>query len=1025
MFSKTFLKYGFSVLVLSALVGTGCGIKIGEEPPPPQSQEFSGTQCLSEMKPVVKNFVVGDAKREDVERSWDCVSSAIEKFKRYVRGRSADRYTPQELATFLERNFIDPTENPKISVGLQQEFMKLKQVFIGGSPDYITRAEIDKLIVLIKSFREMTVNLNPYMKVLSLNWSVSETNKLQLDIRYFEDANKEIQNAARLLASLIEKNGQGYRLSDFVLLMEEMSSFFGEKWDFPKTITKYMPVIQKVKKALAGGSEDLITPNEWRRFSLLGARGYVQYLRYHYFIKSVPETGSGYRLSYLSRTVEDVLSVFQDLVAEKPEGVVSRDEVTDLLKTLQVVWPDFKVSNNLVFEAMKVKQLFFGGSVDSFTTTDFETARLKVSRIKILIERFLPYYSVYGREWEPEIYEPEDAQKLFMESQFVLEATVREAGVLFEGAYDLNDLVGLVREVEALYPSKGDSYETTVKKYLPLVIDAKNMILGGNDSSLRKGNWSILLGFGARFYSDFLYYDYFVKDKSLEQPLIVSYLSVLANQSLNILRDLLITKKENQFSRAEMNKLAQHLIRLELLPKGLKANSIDQVLGVVLNNILVAPDKRIDGYVPNALNLASIEVVRQELQIWLDSELFISTLTENWKPDDGLNSKALIDVFKKAQQASGTTAPLQVSLKEFLLSVQSPVPITVDSENRVIISNKFEQVYTRRSLRQLNIYRGITRLLLRSFVKDKERIATYKGAVLEEVESAFFTLKPVLVEMGLIEPKNVSFASSRFREANIFVPHSDGNNLASYAEVTDLIAMIWSGVNINSMLRKDLVRVCFNGNDQVKNDAQVTLSCARSAYKDSMLKAMTATPEYLKFMKTVSKDEWAIYMNNVFKAAGYVPNDKNIATIEELSLAPHVIQYVEMIFARFDKNKDGIISTSESLNAFPAFKGILLELAKDQIANGSLKESDLLDLFTYILRYGKPPETITEKIRFVMMWKGKSDKWDVWADRTQLAQILGYIADQVNKAAKKTKSEGSSLEPFVNLSELPLPSTVE
>jgi len=1010
MFSKaSWVKAAFVAALSLSVFTTGCDSKVGEEPPPPDSHELGGTKCLSEMTPVVKDFIQGDAKKEEVEAGWDCATTAIETFKRYVRGRNADRYTPQELATFLENNFLDRSKNERITVGLQTEFMKLKQIFVGGSADYITRAEIDKLIALLQNFREMTVNLNPYMKVLAMNWSVSDSSKLQVDVRYFEDANKEVQNAARLLASLIEKNEQSYRLSDFTVLMEELSGFFGESWEFPKTIALYMPVVKKVKKALAGGDENSVAPTEWRRFALLGSRGYVQYLRYHYFIKSVPETGTGYRLSYLSRTVEDVLSVFQDLVAEKPEGVVSRDEITDLLKTLQVVWPTFKVSNNLVFEAMKVKQLFFGGSVDSFTTTDFETARLKVSRIKTLIERFLPYYTIYGREWEPDMYEPEEAQKLYMESQFVLEATVREAGVLFEGAYDLNDLVRLIHEVEELYPPKGESLEAQARKYLPLIIDTKNIVLGGNDSSLRKGNWSVLLGFAARFYSDFLYYDYFLNEKPIEQPLTVSYFSVFLNQSLNIFRDLLTTKKENQLTRAELNKIGGHLIALEVLPKGIKPESLDQVLGVVLNNILVSPEQRLGSPAPNAITLASVEVARQELQVWLDTELFIATLSENWKPEEGLKAKALTDVFKQAQSAQASSVSLQAGLRELLLSVQSPVPMTVDSEGRLIISNKFEQVYTAKSLRRLNMNRAITRLLLRSFVNDKERIATYKGAVLEEVQSAFFTLKPLLVEMGLIEPKNMTFASSRFREANIFVPHSDGNTFASYSEVADLIGMIWSGVSINSMLKKDLIRVCFKGNDQITNETLVSVSCARAAYKDSMPKSMTATPEYLRFMKSISKDEWAIYMNNVFKAAGYVPNDKNMAMIEDISLAPHVIQYIEMVFARFDRNKDGVISTSESLNAFPAFKGILMELAKDQLASGSIKESDLLDLFTYILRYGKPPETLKEKLRFVLNWRGKSEKWDVWADRMQLSEILGYIADQVSKSAKKPSlAEASS-----------------
>ncbi|WP_291516125.1 hypothetical protein [Bdellovibrio sp. ArHS] len=1020
MFSKKIFSY-ITVAMLAAGALAGCDSKVGEAPPPPESHELGGTKCLTEVKPVVKHFIEGTASKAEVSSGWDCAETAIQTFKRYVRGNVSDRYTSQELATFLENNFLDAAKKETIPVGLQVEVMKLKQIFVGGSAEYITRGEIDKIIRLFGSFREMTMNLTPYMRVLSLNWTVSEANNIQTDVRFFEEANKEIQNAARTLASLIESNGRSYKLADFVVLMEQMSVFFNEKWDFPKTIAKYMPVVLKVKKALAGGDENYVAPSEWRRFALLGARGYIQYLRYYYFIKGVPETGTGYRLSYLSRTVEDVLSVFQDLVAEKPEGVVSRDEVNDLLKTLQVVWPEFKVSNNLVFEAMKLKQLFFGGSVDSFSTTDFETARLKVSRIKILIERFLPYYSIYGREWEPELYENEEAQKLFMESQFVLEATVREAGVLFEGAYDLNNLVSLVREVEALYPPAGESYADLIEEHMPLIVDVKNLILGGNDSSLKKANWSVLLGFAARFYSDFLYYNYFLKDQPIEKPLTVGYLSVFANQSINIARDLLAIKKEAQFSRAEINKILGHLSSLGILPADLKPQSLDQVVGLILNNLLTEPERRVTGYVPDALNLSSLEVLRGELQVWLDTELFIAQTTENWKPEEGLLAKDLQELLKTTSLSAAPRSPLASGLYEFLLTVQSPVPLTVDSESRVVISNKFEQAYSAKTLRQLNLYRALSRLAVRSFTGSLDRLNTYKGVNLEEVQNAFMTVRPALVELGILEPKNTSFASSRFREANIFVPHSDGNSLSSYAELTDLIGMIWSGLNINSMLRQELIKKCFNGNTDVKNDALVSLSCVRASYKEALPMAATSLPEYLKFQKSASKDEWAIYMNNIIKAAGYIPNEKNMALLEDISLAPHVMQYIEMIYARFDRNKDGVINTPESLNAFPAFKGILLELAKDQIANGSIKEADLLDLFTYILRYGKPPETLKEKLRFVLSWKGKRDKWDVWADRIQLSEILGYIADQVTKAAKANKAtEGFAPNPILSVSQ-PVP----
>lgn len=1002
MFSKVGLKIGITTLSLFTLLVSGCDSKVGEKPPPQEAQEFAGARCLSETQPILKDFVKGAASNEEVTVAWNCLIGAVEKFKRYVRGSANDRYTSQELATFLEDNFLDNSASSRpITPTLQLEFMKIKQILAGGDTASISLSEIDRLLMLFRDLRGMTLRLNPYMKVYSLNWAASQSSGPQASAEYFEDANKELQSVAKTLASIIEKNESSYKLSDVVVLSENLSLFFGEKWTFPKEISKYMPVVKKVKKALAGGDENSITPSEWRRFTLLGARGYVQYLRYHYFIKSVPETGSGYQLSYLSRTLEDLLSVFQDLVAEKPEGMVSRQEALDLLKTLEVVWPEFKVSEIMITELMKIKQLFFGGSPDAFSTQDFGTARGKISRLKTLVEKFLPYYSIYSREWEPDIFDQDEAERFFLESQVVLESTVREAGNLFEESYDLNNLASLAREIERLYPSKRrKNLEALTIKALPLVIDLKKMILGGDDSIIQKNQWRSLLSFAARGFSSFLYYDYFVRDQAQDQPRTLRHVSLFVHQSLDLVRDLLRQKPEQILSRKELSKITAHLMRMELLPKGVRSESVDIAVGLLVNNIFVAPESRIDGYIPNAFTENSIEVVRHEFQVWYESSLFLANMTEFWKPEEGYYAKDLLTVLNAALKEEGHSAALKKALQELILAGESLVPMTFDKEGRVLLSKNATPLFTAVSLRQLNLNRTVARLLIRSFVTSKERLNSYAGVSLPEVEGAYFAVKPLLAELGLVNSNNVGFASSRFREANIFVPHSDGSNLASQAEMTDLVGMIFSGLKINELLRKDLISVCFNGVEQ-KESAQVSLSCARKVYRNSMLSVLTSMPDYLRFMNTASQDTWAYYLNNIFKAAGYVANSKGMASLEDIALAPHVIQYVEMLYLRFDKNKDGYISTAESLKAFPAFKGILLEMAKDDIAKGSIKEKDLLDVFTFILRYGKPPETVREKLRFVMSWRGQQDKWDVWADRVQMSQILGYIADQVNKQAKK------------------------
>lgn len=1000
MFSNLKLK-GAVLLGAAALLLAGCDARVGETPPPADAYEFSGTQCLSSAGPVVKDFIKGTAKNPDINSMWDCVGSAVAQFKKYVRGSTADRYTSQEIATFLETNFFDKSKKTKISPELQVEFMKIKQLLVGGGREYITRAELDKAAATFETFRQVTLGLNPYMKVLALNWTVTHVSNIQTDMTYFEEANTAVQKAGRTLATLFEQNGQTYALSDFVSLMKESSKFFEEDWEFTRTLEIYMPAVKKVKKALAGGDENVVAPNEWRRFALLGSRGYIQYLRYYYFIKDTEETGAGYRLAYLSRTVEDLLSVFEDLTAQKPEGIVSRNEVSDLLMTLSKIWPDFKVSQGLVIEGMKVKKLLFGGSSESFSTNDFATARLKVSRLKTLVERFMPFWAIYGSDWDPTMYTPEEAQKFFLDAQFILESTGRELGVLIEGSYDLKDIVNLAKEFEALYPPKKseDSLVKTAQKYLPTIIDVKQVILGG-DSNLNKGHWSIVLSYGARVYTDFLYYKYFLKDVTWDKPEPVGNLSVLVNQTLNIFKDLLQVKDGNQFTRKDLSVIGKDILTLDILPKGIDQTALDQIVKVVVNNVLVEPKKRIAGSVPNALTADSIEVLRKELQVYLDAELFIAKLSQDWKPNEGITPDDFVELIGKASKSKGNSAALNEALKEFALMANTSSPLIVDSEGRLIISNRVAVSYTKKSLKQLNLDRAIARIAIRSFATDMDRIDSYSGVTLKEVQYGFNELKVIFVQMGLLDKTNNTFGDSRFRDANLFTPHADGNNYASFQEFTDLVGMIWSGLNINSDLKKELQSDCLTNETDPVDGTLLKVECARKSYKRSMATYMKGTPEYLKYIKKASDaDEFDDYLTNVFKAAGYVPNSKKTVKWGDLSLAPHVVQYIEMLFARYDKNKDGYINTQEALKAYGMFKGLLLEFAKDQINSGSISENDLPAIFCFMLHYGKPPETLKEKLVFLLKWKGKPEKWDVWADRGALAQVLGYVADQTAKIA--------------------------
>ncbi|MFP5519514.1 MAG: hypothetical protein ACLGGX_06395 [Bdellovibrionia bacterium] len=995
-------------LILFSLVLASCVGKIGEEPPPQQDQKIEGTQCLSDALPVVSKFLDGEAQEKELAVAWDCVNLAMSKFQRYVRGSKADQYSVQELTTFLEDNFFDQKSRKRVSPELQREMMRIKQLFVGGSLEYITRKELEDSIRVFSEFKAISLKLNPYMKIFTMNWKdIKQTDN---DVRFFEEGNEVIQDVARSLSSLVIRNTISYRLDDFVKLMAEFEKFYQEEWEVVESIDRFMPVVKKVKKAIAGGDEALVAPNEWESFVLLGARGYVQFLRYHYFIKSAPETNSGVKLSYVARSFEDGLSVFKDLVEVKPSGVVTREEFSDILFSFSRAWPEFKISDELIVELMRIKQLAFGGTIEAWSTRDFETAKLKVNRLKFIFERFWPYYDVYGRTWDSSYLDPVDAEQFFSDAQFNLEASAQELGALLETSYKLENLSVLLNEIDKLYPSGDESKKSLsqiVSEALPAIVELKNITYGQKDDVIQRNNWSSFLRLGARAYSVYLYYEYFNQDSTLDNEQGVSNFSILVTKGISLFRDLLAQKFDGEgISKEQLLSLVLKLEPLGALPEGFDEKVISSLLNAAFDHLLVEPKARLEkSYQPN-FNMLTLDFIAREFKIWEEGQRWGLVLF-NQKPRWSVSE--INEVLSKDLAATTDSVHKAPALSELQIGLSSPVPMTVNNESFLNISNKVDWQYDWKSFAKINLHRSLARLAINAYTNDLNRIQTYAGFNLAEAEFAFTQLRPVFVQLELLDETNLTFMSSRFREGNIFTPRGDGNNLISFAEAVDLISILWSGINVHESMIDEVVKQCLPGVSKPGFKDRVALGCVRAAYYREMPLKMTGTLGYLEYIKSQPQSEWNIYFTNIIKAAGYDNNAAGLVNYSDLSLVPQVVQYIEMIYAKFDRNKDGIISTPDALRAFPSFKALMLELAAEQLASGSIKEEDLDDVFTFILRYGKPPETIGEQLRFLFNWRNKPDKWDVWADRTQISKILGYIADQVSKDKAKKKAAAEKL----------------
>jgi hypothetical protein len=1015
-----YFKTKILIVLLSNFLLVSCHLKINEQPPEQKPFDFQGAetpQCLKDVLPTMSGFMKGTASAESVGNTWSCFSKALNVYGTLVRGQNNDRYSAREVARFFEEGYLN---NLKISDRLLLEVMQIKKMLVGGNDQYISRTELFQLIEVSEQLRVISLRILPYMKVYSFNWQLTQSLNLNKDIRYFENANIEIQEAAKSIAAIVEANNQNYKIDNFVVLLEEIANLYKEDWQIIASLKNVMPLVFKLKKSLAGGAEDTIASHEWRRFSLLGTRGFIQYLRYYYFIKTNEELGAGAELVYLAKSFDDLFSYLGDMVAGKPNGQLTRFEIVEIFQALTQFFPDVKVSDALVFEVMKFKKLLFGGELDSFNSSDFKNAQVKVDSFRTIIEKLMSYLNIYTLSWQPQYINYGDSQRIFKRADSNLVTVAKDLSKIIEGPYDLQDFLKFIEEFEKLYPLEKESGNTsflkTIKEYYPLFVSLHALFFSTDQTVVSKSQWPELLTLVAQIYNRGAYYYYFLSPEYIKPTQGVGLQSL--NQFVvdtRSLVDFVINKKQAKvITFSEIDRIIVDLINAKVLPSTIKQEAYSDVAKLILRKILITPEDRLNAKIPRGLTLKATKNFMDEFLLWVQMQIHFDRLYKKLPPGNTLLS---------GQQILESLYPStkKVPFYENYVIYDSPLSRAFDSGGRLVISPR-ETMYSKASTDILGFVRVIIRLAQRAYSQDLKRIYNYQGLSLVEAQQIYKDVKPILVSLDLVDPSNETFADSRFRETSLFLARSNGDDLAHFAELADLSIHIYSGLNLNSSIFKTIV-----GDDQNKycqkfkvgSYEKIRVSCLIDGYHLNMAKIFNSIPEFNRYILSLPRcavniqgDELALMSNlnscgpsfdgmlyNIVKSAGYIPNENGLIDLSVASYVPHVMQYIESLVQKYDQNKNGILEKEEALRSYPVFKSILIKVS------GYEDDKTLTALLAWIMQYGKPPQTNLEKGKFYYIYRNSPDSWSINTDREKLASILGFIADAINGRMKLNLSE--------------------
>src|SRR5690606_23776089 len=228
---------------------------------------------------------------------------------------------------------------------------------------------------------------------------------------------------------------------------------------------------------------------------------------------------------------------------------------------------------------------------------------------------------------------------------------------------------------------------------------------------------------------------------------------------------------------------------------------------------------------------------------------------------------------------------------------------------------------------RLNWARVIFRLLIRAYVRDSERLGK-RQLKIDEVRVAITDLKPVLVGLNLMDPDDEEFDERLFRDANLFMPRSNGDRTLGYYELIEYLHYVYSGISAGDFFINRVPAHCFDLD-------RMFAPCFREHFQtDSALSLEHLSLFWSQYASHSDDKRWARDMNNLDKVnrAGMDPSQPITKTdIYENYI---LLQYIETVMLRFDEDRSGQLDLRETLAALNHFKGVfgdLLGMKESQI----------------------------------------------------------------------------------------------
>lgn len=991
MFSKKYFKIKFTsilrsiIFVLLSLV-LSCGLKVGEAVPKTEVVELKNTKCLNESIRILKNFFDGDATDKEVDSSFKCISQVLLAFKSNVNGADRNFFAPEELAYFIETHFLKGEYGFKSE--LLAEIMNLKFVLLGGSSQVFYKQDIENLALMIDRLRPEIVKMNSQMKIISSKWDTANLSEAQKEQKFIE-AKKLSLHFFEVLSQEFSRTGNQYEADHFLNLIKEIAIFANSQNSTIDKIEKARPFLISFKKNLVGEGTQ-IQSEDWVKISRSLHEMLFQILRIKYFLSPLNDQQIDQKWVIYEKITEDVFQLISTLLEAQKKPELTNQQVYELISSVLPVFTERTIDQDLIDGLADIKVALIGKGASRGTVwvpSDLNQITMKLPMLFLNIRKIQA--SMDALQLKNIVWSHTYADFLKIESDF--NTSAQDLISAFDGEYNLDSLKIFLLSLQKNNMLPGFDLPKNFESTYKLLTSAKMLITDSKDTSLTNSELRQSVKIGAAGFFHYLEYNNYIKPYAMPDQKMFSGLDNVLPKINATVQNILVFKKSKMITTSEFVDLFSVLKAENIYETNIKSSTFGTLLDVVWSNILIEPEHRLLGLRLQGLDYEALHTLMTEAQLFIQSG---KDLSEIFKTDTALFQAEIQDRINRTLLIS-TNPNQQITLAELSRVISGPIPMVRDS-NKFLKFFEPQVQFAMSDVFQIQISKTLSRLLIRSFSNDLTSVHNLLGITLPEAQGFFDSIKDLFFDLDLIASTNTTFISSRFRESNLFVAHANGDSLANFEELSDLMMHVFSGLERAGVLRAGALTACLPPiNATASTETAISEDCLLQYYFDTS-HGFESMSQFLNMKTIFTEVQNKSYYMSLLKAAGHVPNDLKVVYFADADLFPHVLQYVEVIFLKYDANQDGFLNKEEALAAYPVFRSTIKEMLKLIPKGDLITEEQLPGVFTYLLKFGRPPVTGAEKLKFAG-WIIDEKRWVIQSSRLDLGVIFNFIADSVSK----------------------------